>query len=313
MGEAMELRQLRYFLRVAETLHFGRAAEAEHTAQSAVSTQIAHLETELGVRLFHRSSRSVVLTPAGAALREYAERIFADVSEGMAAARAEGRPAMTHLRVGSFTSDVFMHEIFEAFRARFPSVALTFVELTMVNQLGKLINGDVDLAFLWLPISDSRLRVDPLYSDSLVAALPAQHPLAGASHVRAEELVDEPFAIAAEGASAEWRSHWALDEWRGRGPLVGAEVESVREVLAAIAYGGAVDTATLHSAAQFPHPGVRYVPVADAAPSTMALVTRKDSTSLPAEAFRAVAQETVRRLSVPGSNSPQLPFAEPPH
>lgn len=302
----MELRQLRYFLRLSDTLHFGHAAAAEHVAQSAMSTQIARLESELGVLLFTRTSRSVALTPAGAAFREYADRALADVADGVEAAVAKGRPPTANIRVGAFTSDLLMHEILAAFRVQCASIELIFVELTMVNQLDKLIDGDVDVAFIWLPISDSRLRVVPLYSDPLVAVVPVSHALATASHMRAEELVNEPFAMPSEGASAEWRSHWALDQLRGHGPRVGAQVASMREILAAIAYGGVVDTATVNSGALAPHPGVRYVPIIDSAPSTLAVVTRKNSSNFAVESFLRVAIETVQQRigSLPGAELP---------
>lgn len=302
----MELRQLRYFLRVADTLHFGHAAAAEHIAQSALSTQISRLESELGVQLFTRTSRSVALTPAGTVFREYADLALADVAAGVEAAQFEGRSERARIRVGALTSDLLMHGILAAFRTRFPTVELTFVELTMTNQIEKVVDGEVDVAFIWLPISDSRVNVSPLYSDPLVAVVPVGHALAGAHHLRAEELVDEPFAIPSEGASKEWRSHWALDQFRGRGPRIGAQVASVREVLAAIAYGGVVDTATVNSGALAPHPGVRYIPIIDAEPSTLGLVARKNTSNPMVETFRLTALETVRERihSLPGATLP---------
>jgi DNA-binding transcriptional LysR family regulator len=176
----------------------------------------------------------------------------------------------------------------------------------MVNQLAAVKEGEVDVALLRLPISDERLNVFPLFSEPRVAAVPIDDELADAATLSVEDLLDRPFAVAADGAPTEWRSYWSFDIQRGESSRIGGEVRSIQESLAAIAYGKAVDTFPSTAAEMFVHPGVRYVPLTDAEPSSLALVSvataRPDVT---VERFRAVATEIVsQHLSlVPGAVS----------
>lgn len=304
----MELRQLRYFARVAETLHFGRAAEKEFVTQSVISAQIASLEKELGFRLFDRTSHRVTLTAAGAAFLVDVEQTLSNLGQAVAQARNMAMGPQRRLRVGVFGEGAgpLTHLILSAFRAESAGVDIQFVELSMVNQLAALNQGEVDVALLRLPISDDRLDIFPLFAEPRVAAVPVDDELADAPFLSVQDLLDRPFAVAADGAPVEWRSYWSFDTQRGESSRVGGEVRSVQESLAAIAYGKAVDTFPSTAADMFAHPGVRYVPLSDAEPSSLALVSvasaRPDATI---ERFRAVATEIVsEHLSlVPGAIS----------
>lgn len=304
----MELRQLRYFARVAETLHFGRAAEKEFVTQSVISAQIASLEKEIGFRLFDRTSHRVTLTAAGAAFLVDVETTLSGLGQAVSQARNIAMGPQRRLRVGVFGEGAgpLTHLILSAFRAESAGVDIQFVELSMVNQLAALRHGEVDVALLRLPISDERLDVFPLFAEPRVAAVPIDDELADAPALSVQDLLDRPFAVAADGAPTEWRSYWSFDLQRGESSRIGGEVRSVQESLAAIAYGKAVDTFPSTAADMFSHPGVRYVPLTDAEPSSLALVSvataRRDVT---VERFRAVATEIVaENLSlVPGAVS----------
>ncbi len=300
----MELRQLRYFIRVAETLHFGRAAEREHIAQSVVSAQISKLEQELGVALFERTSRRVSLTAAGEGFHPHALRAFAALESGATAAR-ECVVEMQTLRVGAFTDDPLTHRILSAFRRRFPRVPISYVELSISDQVSRVVDGKVDISFVWLPVADRRVRLTPLYRESPVVAVSSTHVLATRSHVRVEDLFDESFAVAAVGTPPEWRAHWSLDAHRGGPPARHVEVSSARESLAAVAYGGVVDTMSTNSATFWPHPGVRFLPLAGATPSSLALVSAPRSRTPLVEAFLLVAGDVVQEeiATVPGAVS----------
>lgn len=300
----MELRQLRYFVRVAETLHFGRAAEREHIAQSVVSAQISKLEQELGVALFERTSRRVSLTPAGESFHPHAVRAFAELDAGATAVR-DCVIDMQRLSVGAFTDDPLTHRILSEFRRRFPRVPISYVELSISNQVSSVVDGDVDVSFVWLPVADRRVRISPLYAEKPVVAVPCSHALASRSHLRAEDLLGESFALAAQGTPPEWRAHWSLDAQRGGPPARHVEVRSARESLAAVAYGGVVDTMSANSATFWPHPGVRFVPLADAAPTSLALVSAPQPRTDLVEAFLAVAHHVVQEeiSTVPGAIS----------
>ena len=292
----MELRQIRFFIRLAETLHFGRAAEKEYVAQSVISLQISKLETELGAKLLDRSSHRVRLTEAGEAFLVRAKEITATVALGAQEAREAASPDTRLFRVGIFGEGAgpVTHHILRAFTRAHPTVDLHYVELSMVNQLDSVVDGDVDVALIRLPITDHRVRVDPLLEEPRVAGVPVDHPLASATDLSVDDLLDLPFAVAGEGAPAEWRSYWSFDEQRGSTSRVGAEVRSIPESLATIAYRNAVDTLPSTAAAMFPHAGVRYVPLRDAEPTRLAVVTRAGDTSPLADSFRVAAREQMQ-------------------
>ena len=200
------------------------------------------------------------------------------------------------LRVGVFGEGAgpLTHLILSAFRDGATRVNIQFVELTMVNQVTAVRSGEVDVALLRLPIQDDRLDVLPLFSEPRVAAVPIEDELADAAALSVQDLLDRPFAVAAKGSPAEWRSYWSFDIQRGEGSRVGEEVRSVQESLAAIAYGKAVDTFPTTAAQMFTHPGVRYVPLTDAEPSTLALVTVAGADrDVAVQSFRAAAMDVV--------------------
>lgn len=288
----VELRQLRYFIRVAETLHFGRAAEREFVTQSVISTQIAALERELGLKLFDRTSHRVSLTRAGEVFLVRAQQMLTDIGAAVDEARAIASPQRTRIRVGTFGEGAgpLTHLILSAFRTANPTIDIHYVELSMVNQLDSVVDGDVDVALLRLPIADSRVTVDPLFSEPRVAVVPADHELANASSVTVEDLLDQPFAVAADGSPAGWRSYWTFDERRGEESRVAAEVRSIPESLATIAYRGAVDTFPVTASMAFRHPGVRFVPLRDAEPTSLAVVSRRSPDNDAVDSFRRIAE-----------------------
>lgn len=293
IGEvAVELRQLRYFIRVAETLHFGRAAEREFVAQSVISTQIAALERELGLRLFDRTSHRVALTPAGEAFLLRAQQMLADIGAAVEEARSIATSRRERLRVGTFGEGAgpLTHLILSAFRTAHPSIDIHYVELSMVNQLEAVLRGDVDVALLRLPIADARVAVNPLFSEPRVAVVPIDHELADAPSVAVDDLLDQPFAVAADGSPTGWRSYWTFDEQRGGESRVAGEVRSIPESLAAIAYRGAVDTFPVTATQAFQHPGVRFIPLRDAEPTSLAVVSLLEPESEAVESFRRTAE-----------------------
>lgn len=292
----MELRQLRYFARVADTLHFGRAAEKEFVAQSVISVQIASLEKELGFRLFDRTSHRVSLTPAGEVFLVDVERTLSVLGLAVDQARDVAAGRTKTLRVGVFGEGAgpLTHLILSAYRAAEPETELHYVELTMTNQLSALAEGDVDVALLRLPVNDERLMIEPLFSEPRVAVVAADDELANADSLVVGDLLDRPFAVAAAGTPTAWRSYWSFDAQRGERSRVGGEVRSILESLATVAYGKAVDTFPSTAAELFRHPGVAYVPLRDAEPSSLALVSdaRPSSEEL-VNRFREVASTVV--------------------
>ncbi|MEY2532582.1 MAG: hypothetical protein QOF29_492 [bacterium] len=304
----METRQLRYVLLLAETLHFGRAAELAFISQSAFSQQIARLERELQAKLFDRSSNRVRLTPAGELLVERAAGLLAqlDAAEEQVRGLADGTAGA--LRVGVFADGAgeITPLVLSGFQRAFPHVHLTFSELTMTTQLEALVSGAVDLAILRPPIQDPGVQLHLLFAEPRVAVLPREHPLAGAADVSVLDLVDEPFVTAAAGAPDGWGAFWRCDDDRGEPGRVVADMTSIAEGLAGVAYLGAVDTCPGATARHYAHPGVAYVPLRDGGYASVAVAHRRGDERPAVSAFCALATAVARRhiATVPRAVAP---------
>jgi DNA-binding transcriptional LysR family regulator len=194
----MELRHLRYFVTVAEELHFGRAAARLHVSQPPLSMQIKALEEELGTRLLSRTQRKVELTAAGAVFLKEAREILQRVDQAAAAARRAARGEAGELAVGfvSIADYNVLPAALSAMRERSPGIALTLHEATTDVQLRELAGERLDVGFVLPPVNDPRLTLLPLLREPLVAALPQQHPLAaGRGKLPLARLRDAPFIL----------------------------------------------------------------------------------------------------------------------
>lgn len=197
----IELRQLRYFLAVADRLHFARAAEALHIAQPSLSQQIRALEEELGVVLFERSKRHVALTPDGEALLPYARKLvaLADDAEEEFAERSGLRRG--HVRLGA-TPTLGAHllpRVIGGFFQKYPGLELTIIEDGSDRLARELDQGVIDLALL---VQDPDLHgsaFEPLLEEEIVLAVPEAHPLSGRTAVSLSELREESFILCREG------------------------------------------------------------------------------------------------------------------
>lgn len=193
----MEIRQLEAFVAVAEELHFGRAAARLHLAQSPQSQTIRKLERDLGVTLFDRSTRSVSLTPAGAALLPHARRVFEELELGRQATRAVSGEVYGTVAIGF--SGALNHRtlppLTRAVRRRYPQVTLKLVAGVLTGDgIARIERGSLDLAFVALPLDSSPgLRSRLVAREPLGVALPVDHPLAGAGSVDLADLADEDF------------------------------------------------------------------------------------------------------------------------
>ncbi|MFF3916098.1 LysR family transcriptional regulator [Streptomyces sp. NPDC001852] len=193
----MELRQLSYFVAVAEELHFGRAAERLHIVQSAVSQQIQRLERELGAELFDRSPRRVRLTGAGERLLPEARAVLAAADKARASVAASAG-----LRLGTSTGlGAHLDRVLAAFAERAPEVPVELVSLPAGERLARVAAGLLDAAFVRSAEPPAGVRVVPLWPDPLVAALPATHPLARQGEIDLADLAGLPLALAPRSAN----------------------------------------------------------------------------------------------------------------
>lgn len=194
----MELRQLRYFVAVAEELHFRRAAARLHISQPPLSQQIAALESELGCRLLERTRRRVELTAAGDAFLRDARTLLAELDRAIGTARAIDSGQAGVLRIGFVGSA--LHSILPAavqrFRRARPQVEVELRERSTVEGLRALVTGAVDVALVRPPIEpDATLFVEVVLRERTIAVLPADHPLAALRRVPLRRLASEPLVL----------------------------------------------------------------------------------------------------------------------
>jgi DNA-binding transcriptional LysR family regulator len=193
----VELRHLRYFVAVAEELHFGRAAQRLHISQPPLSQQIRRLEDELGVTLFRRNRRGVALTSAGRLLFASARPLLADAARIERVMAEASRSASGILRIGFVSSASYelLPAILRSFQAKYASVELALQEATTAQQVAALLAARMDVGLLRPPVPDPRLALTSLVEERLFVALPAVHRLAGRSSVPLGELAGEPFVF----------------------------------------------------------------------------------------------------------------------
>lgn len=193
----MELRQIRYFTVLAAELSFTRAAQKLHVSQPPLSFQIASLETELGARLFNRTSRSVALSEAGKAFLPHAQAVLARLEEARSHIQrvASGRQGRVQIGLaGSHFLGPFPKFI-RQFRQQCPGVEVALHEMTPAEHLQALRDGRLDLCVARNPPNDMQLSSALLWRDPVVVALPPAHRLAGRSRLRLVELKDEDFVF----------------------------------------------------------------------------------------------------------------------
>ncbi|MBO1753560.1 LysR substrate-binding domain-containing protein [Allobranchiibius sp. CTAmp26] len=198
----MELRQLRYFVAVAEERHFGRAAVRLHMAQPPLSQAIRRLEDELGVELLHRTTRRVELSDAGAAYLTQARAILAGIEDAGHLARRVAAGAVGHLTIGCVGSVTYslLPALSRRLAVELPGVDFSFRgEMLVPDQVRALRAGDIDIALLRPPVSDPALAVTSLRRDRLVVAVPAESPLAQRAQVRVGDLQDAPLIVHSAG------------------------------------------------------------------------------------------------------------------
>lgn len=193
----MRFRRLGYFVAVAEELSFTRAAERLHMAQPPLSQQIAQLEKELGAPLFDRSRRAVRLTAAGAALLPEARRILADLDETGRLVRRVAAGTTGRLAVGFVPTAIngVLPDLLRTFGTEHPDVALTLREMAPDALVRAVHDLRLDVAVLYLPISEPDLVVRRLAAEELMLALPAEHPAASGPDVALADVAGEPFVL----------------------------------------------------------------------------------------------------------------------
>jgi DNA-binding transcriptional LysR family regulator len=204
----MEFRHLRYFLALAEELHFGRAAQRLSISQPPLSLNIQQLEASVGAQLFTRNSRGVQLTAAGQAFVPAARALLAQASDAAREARevAEGQAGELHIGFAGTMLYCGLPQLLARFQASHPRLKLVLLELSSSEQLSELVRDRLDVGFVHTP------RVPPgfdqvlVVSQPLVACLPQSHPLARASSVGLDQLRGESLVVVSRTVSPDYHA-----------------------------------------------------------------------------------------------------------
>ncbi|HEX4279602.1 MAG TPA: LysR substrate-binding domain-containing protein [Solirubrobacteraceae bacterium] len=288
----MELRQLRYFVAVAEELHFRRAAERLHISQPPLSQQIRSLEDELGFALLVRTRRRVQLTPAGEAFLRDARAILSELEGAVATAQRIDAGQTGRLRIG-FVGSALLSIVpgtVERFRSSRPGVAIELRERSTVDQLRAVAAGVIDVGLVRPPIEDEAgLRAETVLRERTVAALPAAHQLAALQRVPMRRLAAEPLVLFPRAQAPGF--HDLLIEalaGAGGGPRVIQYAPEMLTIIGLVAAGTGVSLVPA-SVSRLSLDGVAYRPVTGAPRSELVAITRAGEDSAVVRAFVAEA------------------------
>jgi DNA-binding transcriptional LysR family regulator len=295
----VDLRKLRYFVAVAEHLHFGRAAEALHIAQPVLSRQIKVLEDDLKALLFVRDKRATELTPAGAQLLAEARPLLANAA---ALRRRVTRVARGHATfVVGFMPGLIVTAPIRALVSRHPELTVEVIRTTWADQTDVIHDGRADVSFVRLPIDQQGLTIQQLHTEARVAALPADHRLAGKSTISIADLADEHL-LQDPNAVPEWRD--IATELRTRTRRPAPFFHSVEEKLEHIAAGHGVCVLPLSGATFYSRVDITHVAVTDIAPNQICLAWDSTRRSRVIHEFAAIAAEHGTAIVPPPTNGP---------
>ncbi|WP_353945148.1 LysR family transcriptional regulator [Streptomyces sp. HUAS MG91] len=265
LGQDLELRLVRYFTVVAAHQHFGRAAADLHVAQPALSRQIQRLEKYLGVRLLDRAPRGTRLTPAGQSFLPQAQALLRAARQAELAVREQAEAE--RITIG-YVEDLVITAAVRELRRRCPDAEIATRYLSC-RDVGALSDKGVDalIARAPLPFAADEVFTIPLYEEPRMLAVPRGHPLAARASVTAEELAGEEAAPCAFETS-DWTSYRIL----GAGV---PPIESYEDKLELVASGGAIAVLPVGDRRSSLRPDIVTVPIEDAPPSQVVLVSRK--------------------------------------
>ncbi|MBD2102823.1 LysR family transcriptional regulator [Leptolyngbya sp. FACHB-261] len=294
----MELRQLKYFVTVAEELNFRRAAERLYMEQPPLSRQIRQLEDELGVELFYRSKRGVTLTEAGNALLDEARLTLAQAERAAKAAQQAVQAKKLTIGFSICAFNRVLPELIQVFRQRFPEVVVTLTEMSAEAQIQALLNNTIDFGFVHGPVAHSDLHSLTLLSEPVVVALPADHALVEQTQIDLHLLADESFVLCPQPVKPElYAQIMQLCDQAGFRPRIVQEA-SPPEVLLGLVESGMGITLVAAGAGTRHNLGVVYRPLATSTPLAtpqveIAVVWHKGQTSPIAHQFLSLINRSV--------------------
>ncbi len=297
----IDTRRLRVFLTVAQELHFRRAATLLHMSQPALSQQIRLLERDLKVELFVRTSRQVELTPAGEALKQAAPRAIYEVERAMEAARHAALGTTGRLLIGSVRTGLaqVVPKVMREFTSAHPGVRYELVHMDTTLQLRALQDRRIDIGVVRTAPPTEHLTIEPLVSEPLMVALPAEHRLAVEREVNPSDLEQEQFV--------SWPRHLGPDFFdiviafcrdHGFSPQVNTEGDDIDTQLALVAAGFGVSLQPAYYSQARPD-GVVFRPLSGNPPVVVLQIARRRDCAPLVEEFAKIATSGVELTQVP--------------
>jgi LysR family cyn operon transcriptional activator len=310
---AIELRHLRYFAVLAETLNFTRAAERAHVTQSTLSHQIKQLEEQIGSRLFDRIGRRVVITESGEVFLAFIQRALKEVDQGLGALKRDANALTGSVRVGTTQTFnlQFIPVCVATFMARYPTVKVLVEELAAHDIDEGLKSGSLDIGITYRPVGPNELRFEPLYNEELVLVVSDAHPFADRKRIRMVELHHQPLVLLPK----TFTTRQLLDECFnacGAEPRITAEMNAIAPMLGLVERT-AIGTIVARNAI-LPGRQLRAIPIESPTPIRTPGMLWKDQVvqSTLVKSFAAIvrkialdrARRTRTRVSEPHASSP---------
>ncbi|WP_040776438.1 LysR substrate-binding domain-containing protein [Nocardia pneumoniae] len=288
----MELRTLRYFVAVAEELHFGRAATRLRMTQPPLSRAIRQLEAELGCALLHRSPQGVVLTPAGESLYIDARALLAQADHTRDRAVAAAGASVLRLGTLADSAEQAGATLADVFRNRHPGVEIRIREVDFTDPTAGLRSGTTDIALTRSPFDQTGLTVRVLRSDPIGVVLRSDDPLAARASLRRAELADRRWFRLPEDVDSAWRAFWMpFGGTREDGPVV----RTIHECVQAVLWN---DTVGLTSLGHSMPPGLTVVPVPDMPTSDLVIAWRTGDRNPLVRSFTRITEDIYRGRSI---------------
>ncbi|MFE3099623.1 LysR family transcriptional regulator [Nocardia tengchongensis] len=279
----IELRDIEIFLTLSDELHFGRTAERLYISQARVSQVIRKIETQVGGKLFERSSRNVALTPIGRRLAEDLHITYRDLRAGLGrAARAARHGEDGLLRIGVTSSSLAeIRPLLKIFEAQHPNCSIHIEHVHFGNPFGALRADEIDVLVSWLPIEEPDLTVGPtLYEEPFMLLVGADHPLADRESATYEDLADYGVFGAGTDPARQPPDYWqsAITPFTtpsGRTIRRVVHADNFQDAILLVAAGKAITPVHAHAAIHYARPDVTYIPMPDAPPARWALIWRR--------------------------------------
>lgn len=292
----IELRHFRYFVAVAEELHFSRAAQRLHISPPSLTQQIKDLERGLGVLLFRRTKRSVALTDAGTRFLDHARATLLQAERAELVGRQAGRGEVGRIEIGYVTSAScagIVSAAIKSFRRRHPLVDIQLSKLETPVQLEALVHGQLDIGFLRPPTTyPTEVTGFTVLSHPLIAALPADHRLARARQLRVSDLREEDFIAPTVEIELAFENHTERIATRGRFvPKITRRRPDILTIVTLV--GAGLGVAIVPNSFQAVRiPGVVYKPIVPQERARIAAAFRKDERAPAVRAFITELQKS---------------------